>query len=175
MNLSELLFNQLWSMSTDGMRITDEKGIIIDVNDAFCRIVEMDTNQLKSKPFINIYHQDEQEQVLKLYKRNLEENKVKTHFEIERILWNGKKIWFDFTNSLIETLTHKKMILSIVKDITHRKKAKIDLQKSENRYRMLFNYADDAVFVNHLTENRHFSNFIEVNDVASRQLGYSRD
>jgi PAS domain S-box-containing protein len=49
------------------------------------------------------------------------------------------------------------------------------LRENEERYRMLFQSASDAVFVHQLTAEGYPTKFIEVNDVACARLGYSRD
>lgn len=49
------------------------------------------------------------------------------------------------------------------------------LSESEERYRLLFNRANDAVFVHHLTADGIPSQFIEVNDTACQMLGYSKE
>jgi PAS domain S-box-containing protein len=49
------------------------------------------------------------------------------------------------------------------------------LQASEKRYRLLFNNASDALLVSQLTPGGMPGAFIEVNDVACDQLGYTRD
>ncbi|MBN2423986.1 MAG: PAS domain S-box protein [Calditrichaceae bacterium] len=48
-------------------------------------------------------------------------------------------------------------------------------KKNEDHYRLLFNSLNDAVFVNYITRDNTFSNFIEVNEVACNALAYSRD
>ncbi|MCF7635933.1 MAG: sensory box sensor histidine kinase [Dehalococcoides mccartyi] len=48
------------------------------------------------------------------------------------------------------------------------------LEESEKRYRFLFNSSGDAVFVHYITPEGEKSNFIEVNEVACKRLGYSR-
>lgn len=48
------------------------------------------------------------------------------------------------------------------------------LEESEKRYRFLFNSSGDAVFVHYITPDGEKSNFIEVNEVACKRLGYSR-
>ena len=50
-----------------------------------------------------------------------------------------------------------------------------DLREREEKYRMLFNSGNDAVFVHELTEERMPGKFIEVNDVACKRLGYTRE
>jgi PAS domain S-box-containing protein/putative nucleotidyltransferase with HDIG domain len=49
------------------------------------------------------------------------------------------------------------------------------LQKSEKRYRMLFNSGNDAIFVHGLNRDKSMGKFIEVNNVACQRLGYSKE
>ncbi len=65
-------------------------------------------------------------------------------------------------------------VLGIVRDITEHKHADNALKESENRYRLLFNIGNDALFVYHLTE-KDPGKFIEVNDIVCQRLGYSRE
>jgi PAS domain S-box-containing protein len=50
------------------------------------------------------------------------------------------------------------------------------LEQSRNKYRKLFNYANDAMFVISLDQNSpNYGYFSDVNNVACKQLGYSRE
>ena len=49
------------------------------------------------------------------------------------------------------------------------------LREQEERYRTLFEGVTDALFVHHLLPNGAMGHFIEVNDVACRLLGYTRE
>ena len=84
----DLLFGQLWEISVDGMRLIDENGKILLVNDSFCKIFELEKDQLIGKPFSIVYTEDEQEEALKTYLRDIRNDKLKTLFERENILWN---------------------------------------------------------------------------------------
>jgi len=53
--------------------------------------------------------------------------------------------------------------------------AAVDLPKSEERYRVLFNSGNDAVFVHAPFNSGVPGKFLEVNDTACRRLGYSRE
>jgi PAS domain S-box-containing protein len=49
------------------------------------------------------------------------------------------------------------------------------LRRSEKKYRALFNGSNDAIFVREFTESGRFGSLLEVNDIACRLLGYTRD
>ena len=171
----DILFSQLWDISVDGMRLTDGNGIIVMVNDAYCKIVELEKDKMIGEPFSIVYHSKEQERVLNTYRRDVGNNEIKTHFERENTLWNGKKKWFGFSNSFLDLTGEGKYTLSIIKDITERKKAELELIESEKKFRMLFNNANDAVFVTQLTEGKTYGDFVEVNEIACNRLGYSKE
>jgi PAS domain S-box-containing protein len=171
----DLLFGQLWEISVDGMRLTDEDGKILLVNDSFCKIFQMEKDQLIGKPFSTVYAKPEQEAALKAYQRDIQRDEIKTLFERENTLWNGRRAWFEFSNSFLTLPDGNKITLSIVKEISKRKKSEIELRESEQKFKMLFNNINDAVFVTQLSKDKSYGDFIEVNEVACRRLGYSKE
>jgi len=171
----DLLFGQLWEISVDGMRLVDEDGNILLVNDSFCRIFQMEKEKLLGKPFSIVYDKDEQEDALKTFQRDIRNNKIKTLFERENTLWNGRKAWFEFSNSFLTLPDDNRITLSIVKEISERKKSEIEIRESESKYKMLFNNANDAVFVTQLSKEKSYGDFIEVNEIACTRLGYTKE
>ncbi|HMN50025.1 MAG TPA: PAS domain S-box protein [Ignavibacteriaceae bacterium] len=172
---TDLLFGQLWEISVDGMRLIDEDGNILLVNDSFCKIFQMNKSELIGKPFSCVYCKSEQETALKTYQKDIRSNEIKTLFERENTLWNGRKAWFEFSNSFLTLPDNKKITLSVIKDITARKNSELELRESEYKFKMLFNSANDAVFVTQLSEEKTYGDFIEVNEIACKRLGYSKD
>lgn len=172
---AELLFSRLWDISADGMRLIDGSGKILMVNDAYCNIVGMNKEELIGRPFSIVYHHSEKEIVFQTYLRDASHKEIKTRFERENVLWNGNKRWFEFSNSFLDLPSSEKVTLSIIKDITERKNSEIELIESEKKFRMLFNSANDAVFVTQLRKNKTYGDFIEVNDVACNRFGYSKE
>lgn len=73
------------------------------------------------------------------------------------------------------TIGGRRMIFSIIRDITERRNAEAALRESERKFRELFNNVNDAICVYELLEDGKPGNFIEVNDVACRIWGYNRE
>lgn len=171
----DLLFGQLWESSIDGMILINEEGNILLVNESFCHIFNLSKEQLIGKPFSIVYTESQQESALESFRNDIKNNKLKSFFERENTLWNNRKAWFEFSNSIVELPDGEKITLSIIKDITERKRSEIELKESEQKFKMLFNSANDAVFVTQIEPGKTFGDFIEVNEVACKQLGYLKE
>ena len=84
---------------------------------------------------------------------------------------NGKERLISWSNNILrDSSGNINGILGIGIDITEHKRAENVLRENEERFRMLFDQAGDAVFV-HNIEGR----IVEVNEKACSSLGYSRD
>lgn len=60
-------------------------------------------------------------------------------------------------------------------DITKRKKAEDALKQSEEKFRELFNSANDMISLNYIEKDGLPGKFIEINDVGCKRLGYTKD
>ncbi|MCX5810069.1 MAG: PAS domain S-box protein [Proteobacteria bacterium] len=69
----------------------------------------------------------------------------------------------------------KQRIKELEQSESDRKQAEEELRESEEKYRVLFEGMNDAVFVHDLDERGLPGRFLQVNDVACRRLGYTRD
>ncbi len=66
-------------------------------------------------------------------------------------------------------------IIIILNDLTERRRTERALRESEEKFRKLFQNADDAIFLFELPGGGSPGRYIEVNAAARRWLGYSRD
>jgi len=89
--------------------------------------------------------------------------------------FNQLKIALDFASLAIERgrteeeiIKHREHLEELVEERT------LALKESEERFRIFFNSGSDIIFVSELNGNDP-GNFIAVNDIASKQLGYTRE
>jgi len=89
---------------------------------------------------------------------------------------DGSVHWIDdFTHIRRDkdgTITHYE---GIVLDITERRQAEDALRESEEKFRDIFNNANDGIEIIELLDTGMLGRFTDVNDVACRMLGYTRE
>jgi PAS domain S-box-containing protein len=78
----------------------------------------------------------------------------------------------DYDEGDVRQLT---LLMSGMWSIAERRRSELALTESEERYRLLFNAGNDAVFVHLGPADGMPGRFVEVNDVACDRLGYSRE
>jgi len=92
--------------------------------------------------------------------------------ENENMRRNGERVWVAWTNKAIRDGNGKVIeILCIGNDITERRRLEILLEESEERYRRLFETADDGIL---LLEKRE-GNVTHANPAITKMLGYSKE
>lgn len=129
---SEMLFRQVWENSFDGMRLIDQKGDIVRVNEAFCKMVEMEREKLEGNSFADIYAKSREEKLAKGLSRFAK--KIVVPYTVEEFeLWNGKKKWFEVSNCVLDFENREPLILSIFRDVTERKNFEEELKNTVNK------------------------------------------
>jgi PAS domain S-box-containing protein len=131
----EQRFHIVWDESADGLRLTDEQGSMVMVNNAFSKLVGKPRQDLEGEPISAIYGREQQESTLFEYQERFANHLVPQHLEGEITLWSGKKGWFEVSNSFLEIEGQPTLLLSTFRDVTQRKRLEAQLlqvQKMES-------------------------------------------
>ena len=77
------------------MRLMDADGTVLEVNDAYCRMVEMEEARLRGQPFAVAYRVADQSAMMDRFRQTVRQGTLLPRNEREVTLWNGKTIWIE--------------------------------------------------------------------------------
>ncbi|MFM8424344.1 MAG: PAS domain S-box protein, partial [Chloroflexota bacterium] len=146
-----------------------DNGSIVDVNEACCRLVGCDRDELigRNATELNFWADSaEQQQKIQQTRRSgvqgpFEVNVRHRSGEMHTIIVTSEPVEFKGLNALISTAI----------DITQHKKSEKALRESEQRFSTIFNYSPIAMVVSRLSDGR----MIDANPAMQTLLGYSRE
>jgi PAS domain S-box-containing protein len=129
---SEMLFHSVWENSADGMRLTDEQGIMVAVNDAFCKLVGMQREDLEGKPFTVVFADSEQpEKMLQEFRQRFRDRVIEQPRELRLSLRNGNVVTLEDTSSFVELQGQLPMMLGLFRDVTDQKRLEEQLRQAQ--------------------------------------------
>jgi PAS domain S-box-containing protein len=129
---SEALFRSVWENSVDGMRLMDENGLVIAVNDAYCRLVDLEAQKLEGKPFTLVYAESENPGEILAHHREHFASRSSDHKVVRQyLLHNGNAVSFEITSSFIEAHGRPLMMLSLFRDVTMQRRLEEQLRQSQ--------------------------------------------
>jgi PAS domain S-box-containing protein len=173
---SERRFRSTIQKSPVGVGIVDKDGEMIDCNPALADMLGYRRDELLSLNFRDFTHPEDLAYEWELIENLWKGQSLQYRMEKRYIHKEGHILWVDVAASLDRGDSGQHEFgFAFVQDITARKRAEAALRESEARYRVLFNSGYDAVFVHTMTPSGAPGQFVEVNDVACRRLGYARE
>ena len=134
---SDELLKSIWNNSFDGMRLTNKNGIVIAVNDAFCKMMGINPYELVGKHYKAIYVNDT---------RNCErieidtwENSGSKYYETVLRTINGKQLTVTVMSTLVKNVFSKNiskspnqyLLLSVFRDLTERIRNENKIREAE--------------------------------------------
>ncbi|MGZ7096301.1 MAG: PAS domain-containing sensor histidine kinase, partial [Methanobacterium sp.] len=165
------LFNNAEDMITLGETLEDgTPGKFIEVNEAATRRLGYSREELLNMTPLDILQKDIEEAPKEAFK--IAETGSAT-FETVHVAKNGSKIPVE-VKIVILNLDGKDVLLGISRDVTERKNTEKALRESEEKFREIFNNANDMISLNEMIEGFP-GKFIEINEVGIKRLGYSRE
>ena len=129
---SETLFRSVWENSADGMRLTDEKGVIVAVNPAFCRMVGLPQPQLEGQPLTVIFSpRSDGEKLLRSHREQFDSGALEDKQESEFILHDGRTAIFEIADSFVESDGKPRLLLSLFREVTAQRRLEDQLRQSQ--------------------------------------------
>ncbi|WP_292487077.1 PAS domain-containing sensor histidine kinase [Methanohalobium sp.] len=160
-------FYHLFNNMNDEAFVLDLNGHLLEVNDTAAQKLGYTKSELHSKKPHDIDAPDYTEKIENLIDQIPKSKQIT--FESVHITKYGTRIPVEINSKLIQ-YRGQPAILSIARDITERKRA----ESNEKRYRLLFESADDAIFILDSDYN-NLGYIVDANQKAAEMHGYSLD
>jgi PAS domain S-box-containing protein len=159
----------IWDNSNEGMRLTDEKGMIISVNPSYCRLVGMTLEELIGKHFTCVYADlENREEMTHAYESRFKEREAEPQQEKRFVLWTNQILDVEVCDSYVESDDGRLLMLAQFRDITAEKTTHTALTESESKYRGLFANSIMPMF-----QSSPDGKLINANRAMLKLLGYS--
>lgn len=140
---SEEKFSTAFSTISEPVTITElDTGIVTEVNDAFLKATGFEKHEIIGKSAIKTGLYENKQDRDHIINVLLKSGSIR-EYELKAITRKGIKNVL-FSADIIE-LNHKKYILSVLRDITERKKTELKLKESEETARVLLDAPTDAI------------------------------
>ncbi len=167
---SETRYRQLFENASDIIYVHDLDGNYISINQAAEQIIGYTREEVLSMNMTDIIAPEH----LKLIRRKLSMKIVdptsQTVYEVNCIKKDGTRFALEVNSSIITKDGVAVAVQGIARDITTRKRAEETKRKSEERYRDLFENANDLIYTHDLN-----GNFTSLNRAGEVITGYSRE
>jgi diguanylate cyclase (GGDEF)-like protein/PAS domain S-box-containing protein len=167
---SEERYRELFENANDVIYTTDLSGHYLSVNPVVekvtgytcAEICRMDFAQLLAPEYVDLAHQ--------MMTAKLAGDEATTFYEAEIISKSGERVLLEVSSQLIYDEGVAVGVQGIARDSTKRKRAERALRESEERYRELFENANDLIYTHDLA-----GNFTSLNKTGERITGYTRE
>ncbi len=139
-NKSKQMYHDVINRAVDGIVVFDREGYFIDVNPAFCSNFAMPKLDLLESKLDDFVEEDFQYKMKNIW--TLLDNHGRVRGELPVILHTGERKTFEVT---ITANIYDDYYLAIMRDVTEKRNMELQLQKSEERFREMFQHALDAI------------------------------
>ncbi|MDP2187835.1 MAG: response regulator [Sphingobacteriaceae bacterium] len=128
---NERLLEIVFKAATVGISLTNEAGVFVRLNQAFCDILGWEHEALLGQNFTKIFKSDFQQAALQVHKAYLRgEITPPEEWVLKRK--DGQKIHLSTSNSLYTDESQNRFVVSVITDITEKKKAEADLFEAKS-------------------------------------------
>ena len=168
---SEMRYRSLFVDNSAPMLIIDPStGDIVNANQTACEFYGYQMDQLLKMNIsdINMLGKDGVTKEMGLSVAGM-----KRKFEFKHRLANGEVRDVEVYSGPID-MVGRKLLYSIIHDVTDRARMETALKESEVKFRNIFNNANDSILVYELDRNGMAMPFYDVNETGIKLLGYSR-
>lgn len=167
---SEERFRELVEKAGAAILIDDREGKIKFCNKRLADLFGYTLEEMKTKDIGSIIHPDDFERVVKFHNGRVNGKKVPSKYEFMGIKKNGEIMYLEIDAVALKEGDKIIGTRSYLWDITQRKMSEDAIKSSEERLKILFEYAPDGYY---LTDLKGI--FLDGNRAAEEMVGYKKE
>jgi len=167
---SENRYRQLFEDANDIIYVHDLSGNYVSINKAAERIFGYTKEEALKLNMAQIAVPEHLKRVQRQLAKKVAGDTAQTVYEVDCIRKDGVRITLEVNSSIILKDGKPIAVQGIARDITDRKNSEEMIRKNEERYRDLFENANDLIY----THDLH-GNFTSLNRAGEKITGYSRE
>jgi diguanylate cyclase (GGDEF)-like protein/PAS domain S-box-containing protein len=168
--LGQERFRNIFDNASDIIYIHDLDGNYLSINDAGERVfgysraetLQMNMSQIADPEQVAVLRENLASKLLG--------EALQTSYEVDCIRKDGRRITLEVNSSVIYKDGKPVAVQGIARDVTERKRVESAIRENEERYRDLFENANDLIYTHDLE-----GNFTSINRAGEKITGYTRD
>ncbi len=162
-------FRNIFDNASDIIYIHDLTGNFLSINDAGERIFGYSREEALRMNMSQVAVPEQVEIVSAKLAAKLQGSETETSYEVDCRRKDGQRITLEVNSSVVRKDGKPVAIQGIARDVTERKRNEAAIRESEERYRDLFENANDLIYTHDLK-----GNFTSINRAGEKITGYSR-
>lgn len=171
LSVKEEQYRKVVELAGDAICRTDEQGRFTFCNQAALSMLHFDQDEVMGRSYVKIIRQDKRRQATRFYLRQFGRRQKNSYYEFPIVDGHGVERWIGQNVQLVFEGEKVVGFQAIARDITERKRAEIELQKSRRFIERIAATTPGVLYVYDLIEQRN----IYSNREGFATLGYSPD
>lgn len=161
---SQARFQAIFDQNNDGVSVADLEGHYVLVNPAFCRMTGYRQEELLQMRVQDLLPENTEAELFKQV--STEKRSGRREGELRRK--DGTRFFVSVSGAVLQ-IGPKQFVHGIVQDITERKLAEEELREKEEKYQLLFESANDGIFIHDET------GFTDCNQKGAEMYGLTKE
>jgi len=172
---SETRFRALIQNSSDIIQILDRERQLVYSSSAIRKILGYPEGSQNNRHLLDLIHADDRDRVAADLDAVYSRTNPGTPTEYRMLTADGNSIYVESVGVNLMDVPGVNGIVINTHAVHERKQAEQALIESEERFRLIFEHSNDAIYLFEITSSGMPGKIVDTNEVAVRQTGYSRD
>lgn len=166
---AQMKYQVLFENARDIILFVDETGLIIDANDSAVKAYGYPREELMGLTIFDL-----REEPVLVWQQMFRALEAGHSFETVHIRKDGSRFPVE-VNAKGIILGDRPVLISIIRDVSKRRKGALALRESEEKFRGIFDTITDCIFIHEVSEKGEIGEVIELNAKALQLIGLTKE